>query len=145
MLLDVSSITTTTNTVTLTPSTITSASVTLSPTTTTTPKKVTVTTSSALATLPVTKYKLSVVQTTKTKTATCSIPAKQSNPDPTCKITPTLVSAAALSTGSSAKFRRVLDRRVPVDREQRIKERKQRLAKLQKRAPGMSENRRPKI
>ncbi len=42
--------------------------------------------------------------------------------------------AKALETG--AKARHVKDRRVPFDRTQRIKERKERLALVQKRAPG---------
>ena len=66
-----------------------------------------------------------------TSTATCIIPTKQTSPDPPCTITPSLVTAAALETPASAKMRRV-----PVDRAQRIQERKERLGALRKRAPG---------
>lgn len=82
---------------------------------------------------------------TSTKTASCTLPPSQKNPDPTCTITPTLVTAAALSTGASAsatgaaKARRNLyDRAVPLDREARVAERKARREasnKLQRRAP----------
>lgn len=66
-----------------------------------------------------------------TSTATCITPTKQTTPDPTCTITPSLATAAASETPASAKIRRV-----PVDRGQRIQERKEHLGVLQKRSPG---------
>ena len=69
-----------------------------------------------------------------TSTATCVTPTKQKHPDPKCTITPTLVTAKALETGK--KVRHVKDRRVPFGRAQRIKERKERLGLVEKRAPG---------
>lgn len=66
-----------------------------------------------------------------TSTATCITPTKQKSPDPTCTITPTVVTAAAFETPASAKVRRA-----PVNRAQRIQERKERLGGLQKRAEG---------
>lgn len=106
-----------------------------SPTTTVTPHKTTTTLTKTMATVKKTKYTVSPLVITKTHTATCSVPPKQPHADPTCTITPTLVSAAALST-SAAKLR--YDRRVPADRAQRIAERKARLeaaAPLRKRSP----------
>lgn len=106
-----------------------------SPTTTVTPKKTTVTVTKTMGTVRKTKYTATVDLITKIHTATCSIPPVQPTRDPTCSITPTLVTAAALSTsGSKLRF----DRRVPLDRAERIAERKARLdaaAPLKKRAP----------
>lgn len=134
--IDLTSISTYPVTTTLNPLTVTSPSTTLHPTTTVTPAKVTTTTTTTIGTITRVKYTVAISQIVQTKTASCVLPTKQSNPDPTCTITPSLVVAAALQTSASAKFRRVLDRRVPFDRAQRIKERKERLARLQKRAPG---------
>ena len=66
-----------------------------------TPKKVTTTTTKTLGTI--TKHAYTVVPTviTKTKTLTCSIPKRQPHHDPWARITPTVVHAAALETGSS--------------------------------------------
>lgn len=117
--------------------TVTSPSVTKTPTLTITPKRVTTTRTKTMGTVKRTKWVVQPTLLVKTHTATCSVPKKQATPDPTCSITPTLMSAAALQTASSAKFRR-LDRRVPLDRAQRIAERKARLAErseLEKRAP----------
>ncbi|KAL2350175.1 hypothetical protein BJ546DRAFT_1069477 [Cryomyces antarcticus] len=142
-LVNVTSTTTQTDTTVLAPVTITSPSKTLKPTTTVTPSRVTNTKTVIIGTITSHKYTLSILQATKTKTATCKTPTQQPTPDPTCKITPTLVKAAALetTTAASAKFRRVVDRRVPADRVQRIAERKARLAAaraLEKRAPDVA-------
>ena len=125
-----------TSTVTLSPSVVTQPSVTFHPTITVIPAKVTSTTTGTLATVTAVNYSVEISQVISTKTATCVLPTKQPNPDPTCTITPSLVVAAALETNTSAKIRRVLDRHVPLDRAQRIKERNERLGHLQKRAPG---------
>lgn len=120
-----------------------------------TPAKSTVVTTKT-ATLKKTAYTAVPILTTKTITATCSIPTTQKYPDPTCTITPTLITAAALSTDDSAsstaaatpsasaavKIRRGLfDRSVPLEREARIAERKARREaanKLQRRAPDVA-------
>lgn len=77
-----------------------------------------------------------IVKSTVTHTASCDQPRRPSRNDPTCSFTPTLVTAAALEpTASSLRLR---DRSVPIDREERIRERKERLRKfhpLEKRAP----------
>lgn len=77
------------------------------------------------------EYTISISQVVVMSTATCITPTKQTTPDPTCTITPSLATAAALETPAYAKIRRV-----PVDRAQRIQERKERLGVLQKRSPG---------
>lgn len=123
-------------TTTLLPSTITSPSATIHPTTTITPAAVTTTTTTTIGTITLVKYTVSIFQVVQTQTASCVLPTKPTKHDPTCTIRPSLVHAAALETASAAKFRRVLDRPVPLDRALRIRERKERLAKLQKRAPG---------
>ena len=118
--------------------TVTSPAVTLSPTITITPKRVTVKETQTVATISKTKYVVQPSVVTRTKTASCHVPRRQQHPDPKCRITPTLVSAAALQTSQAkGRFRRVKDRSVPADRAQRIAERKARLARgeLQKRAP----------
>lgn len=125
-----------TSTVTLSPSTVTWPSVTFHPTITVTPAKVTSTMTKTLATVTSVKYSVEISQVITTKTATCVLPTKQPYPDPTCTITPSLVVAAALETNTSSKIRRVIDRHVPLDQAQRIKERNERLGHLQKRAPG---------
>ncbi|KAL8821165.1 MAG: hypothetical protein Q9191_007365 [Dirinaria sp. TL-2023a] len=128
-LVNVTSTSTTTSTTVLPPSTVTSPSTTLHPTVTSTPPPVTVTKTVTLITLTITKPTLSVKKVTSTSTATCVTPAKQTSPDPTATITPTAITAAALQTpASGAKFRRV-----PVDREQRLKQRAERM--VNKRAP----------
>ncbi|KAI4726714.1 hypothetical protein E4T49_05550 [Aureobasidium sp. EXF-10728] len=144
---------------TLAAKTTTVASVTKSPTVTITPAISTVVVTKT-ATLRKTDYTVVPVLTTKTITASCSMPPSQQWPDPTCTITPTLVTAAALSTDDSAsstksasaaataattssapaqKIRRGLfDRAVPLDRAARIAERKARREasnKLHRRAP----------
>ena len=67
-----------------------------------TPKKVTTTTTKILGTI--TKHAYTVIPTvvTKTKTLTCSIPKRQPHHDPWARITPTVVYAAALETGSQS-------------------------------------------
>lgn len=130
-----------------------------SPTVTITPPISTVVVTKT-ATLRKTAYTVVPVVVTTTKTAFCSMPPSQRWPDPTCTITPTLVTAAALSTDSShsstkatsspaatsaaatpvaQKVRRGLfDRAVPLDRAARIAERKARREasqKLHRRAP----------
>ena len=67
-----------------------------------TPKKVTTTKTQILGTI--TKHAYTVIPTvvTKTKTLTCSIPKRQPYHDPWARITPTVVYAAALATGSSS-------------------------------------------
>jgi hypothetical protein len=67
-----------------------------------TPKKVTSTKTKIIGTI--TKHAYTVVPTvvTKTKTLTCSIPKRQPHHDPWARITPTVVYAAALETGSSS-------------------------------------------
>lgn len=66
-----------------------------------TPKKVTTTKTQILGTI--TKHAYTVIPTvvTKTKTLTCRIPKRQPYHDPWARITPTVVYAAALETGSS--------------------------------------------
>jgi hypothetical protein len=122
-----------------------------SPTVTITPAVSTVIVTKT-ATLKKTAYTVIPVPTTKTRTAACSMPPSQRWPDPTCTITPTLVTAAALSTDSTdsatatsasvtsaAPARRGLfDRAVPLDRAARVAERKARREannKLHRRAP----------
>jgi hypothetical protein len=122
-----------------------------SPTVTITPAVSTVIVTKT-ATLKKTAYTVIPVPTTKTRTAACSMPPSQRWPDPTCTITPTLVTAAALSTDnadsatatsasvtSAAPARRGLfDRAVPLDRAARVAERKARREannKLHRRAP----------
>lgn len=90
-----------------------------------TPKKVTTTKTKILGTI--TKHAYTVVPTviTKTKTLTCSIPKRQPHHDPWARITPTVVHAAALETGSptasataitsSVRRRRDAKRHVPAD------------------------------
>ncbi|KAG9701242.1 hypothetical protein KCU95_g4688, partial [Aureobasidium melanogenum] len=147
---------------TLQASTTTVASVTKSPTVTITPPISTVMVTKT-ATLRKTAYTVVPFVSTITKTAHCSMPPSQRWPDPKCTITPTLVTAAALSTGASTtsataaastsasassaasssaaaqKIRRGLfDRAVPLDRAARIAERKARREasqKLHRRAP----------
>ncbi|GAB7340216.1 hypothetical protein MBLNU457_6682t1 [Dothideomycetes sp. NU457] len=120
--------------------TVTDAAHTKHPTTTVTPHKVVVKTTKTMATIKETAYLVVPVIKEHIHTATCRLPKRQQHPDPKCSITPTLISAAALSTSSSnkkaKKFRggkRVVDREVSLDREQRIAERKARL--LHKRSP----------
>jgi len=111
--------------------------VTYKPTITTTPQKVTVTTTKVQGTVKETAYTVEPRLITKIHTASCKVPRKQQHPDPTCSITPTLVKAAALETASPTAMR-FMDRSVPLAREQRIAERKARLAEarvLEKRAP----------
>lgn len=106
-----------------------------------TPSKVTATVTKTGTTV----LKTGVVQTisvvTVVKTASCTVPSKASTVDPTCTITPTLVTAAALETATTAaaRFRRMPEARaVPLNRDERIAERKARLAEkraLNKRAP----------
>lgn len=74
-----------------------------------------------------------VYKTTKTITAWCSIPPHQKSPDPTCKITPTLVHAAALEP-TSAKFH-VREADPLEDKAKFLEERNARIHKLAKRAP----------
>lgn len=130
-----------------------------SPTVTITPPVSTVVVTKT-ATLRKTAYTVVPVVVTKTETASCSMPPSQRWPDPKCTITPTLVTAAALSTDSSdsstkaasspastsaaatpaaQKVRRGLfDRAVPLDRAARLAERKARREasqKLHRRAP----------
>ena len=120
-------------TTTLSPSTITTPSV-FRPTTTSTPKPVKTTVTITQATVTRTTWSLDIDQVIVTSTATCVTPTKQTKPDPKCTITPTLVSAKALETGKKVRY--IKDRRVPLDKTQRIKERKERLGLMQKRAPG---------
>ncbi|KAG9550235.1 hypothetical protein KCU79_g13952, partial [Aureobasidium melanogenum] len=135
---------------TLQASTTTVASVTKSPTVTITPPISTVMVTKT-ATLRKTAYTVVPFVSTITKTAHCSMPPSQRWPDPKCTITPTLVTAAALSTDASTtsaaastsaaaqKVRRGLfDRAVPLDRAARVAERKARREasqKLHRRAP----------
>ncbi|KAH0343307.1 hypothetical protein KCU83_g8926, partial [Aureobasidium melanogenum] len=135
---------------TLQASTTTVASVTKSPTVTITPPISTVMVTKT-ATLGKTAYTVVPFVSTITKTAHCSMPPSQRWPDPKCTITPTLVTAAALSTDASTtsaaastsaaaqKVRRGLfDRAVPLDRAARVAERKARREasqKLHRRAP----------
>lgn len=96
-----------------------------SKTITKTPKKVTTTKTKILGTI--TKHAYTVVPTvvTKTKTLTCSIPKRQPHHDPWARITPTVVHAAALETGSpiasttattsGVRRRRDAKRHVPAD------------------------------
>ncbi|KAH0292975.1 hypothetical protein KCU71_g15085, partial [Aureobasidium melanogenum] len=149
---------------TLQASTTVVASVTKSPTVTITPPISTVMVTKT-ATLRKTAYTVVPFVSTITKTAHCSMPPSQRWPDPTCTITPTLVTAAALSTDASTisatasssssaaassspaastsaaaqKVRRGLfDRAVPLDRAARVAERKARREasqKLHRRAP----------
>ncbi|KAG9957957.1 hypothetical protein KCU61_g8755, partial [Aureobasidium melanogenum] len=134
---------------TLQASTTTVASVTKSPTVTITPPISTVMVTKT-ATLRKTAYTVVPFVSTITKTAQCSMPPSQRWPDPKCTITPTLVTAAALSTDASTtsaastsaaaqKVRRGLfDRAVPLDRAARVAERKARREasqKLHRRAP----------
>ncbi|KAK3638306.1 hypothetical protein LTR56_013135 [Elasticomyces elasticus] len=120
---------------------VTSPAKTIKPTTTLFPRRVTTTRTITMGTISKTKYIAIPTIITKTKTMTCSVPHRQPWADPTCTITPTLVSAAALSTDgaattSSPARRRDNARRVPSEREIRIAERKARLAggKKEKRA-----------
>jgi len=124
--------------------TVTDAAHTKHPTTTVTPQKVVVQTTQTLATIYEVAYTVVPVVNVHTYTASCHVPKRQQHPDPKCTITPTLVSAAALSTSSANKkhkkvrggSRRIIDREVSLDREQRIAERKARLgAGLEKRSP----------
>lgn len=134
----ISNVTTTqtSTTVSTITSTIISPAVTRKHTTTVTPKRVTVTRTITMGTVHKTKWTAVPTLTTKTVLQTCSVPHRQQRHDPWCKITPTLVSAAALSTettsaSSSANTparRRDNARRVPSDRETRIAERKARMA-----------------
>ncbi|KAK5116862.1 hypothetical protein LTR85_009122 [Meristemomyces frigidus] len=137
---NVTSITTTTDSITVT-STVTSAKTTVKPTTTVTPHQVTSTKTVTMGTVRKTKYTAVPTLVTKTVVQTCSIPPTQRWPDPFCTITPTLVSAAALSTASaeatSAGRRRDNMRRVPADRAARIAERKARLAAARKEKRGL--------
>ncbi|KAL1297196.1 hypothetical protein AAFC00_004766 [Neodothiora populina] len=125
---------TTTSTVTTTV-----PSKTYSPTVTSTPSKVTTTITKTVGTVKKTARVVIPSIVTKSRTATCSIPARQTFPDPTCTITPTLVTAAALQTDAAkAKFRRVPDAIAILDRDTRIAERKARLAErraIAKRTP----------
>ncbi|KAI9714342.1 MAG: hypothetical protein M1820_000303 [Bogoriella megaspora] len=148
---NVTSTTTDTVTTTLKPSTVTKPSTTVKPTTTITPAAVTSTKTINLLTLHPTVWTVSVVKSTVTKTASCKAPTRQPFVDPIATITPTLVAAAALSSnGASVSVsvglkpkRRVLDRRVPVDAQERIAKRKAAIAarraaleaKIEKRAP----------
>ncbi|KAG9694475.1 hypothetical protein KCU95_g5619, partial [Aureobasidium melanogenum] len=126
---------------TLPASTTTVASVTKSPTVTVTPPISTVEVTKT-ATLRKTAYTVVPFVSTITKTAHCSMPPSQRWPDPKCTITPTLVTAAALSTDASTtsasasatpKVRRGLfDRAVPLEREARLAERKARRETRQK-------------
>ncbi|KAK5739199.1 hypothetical protein LTR17_005500 [Elasticomyces elasticus] len=112
---------------------VTSPAKTIKPTTTLVPRRVTTTRTITMGTISKTKYIAIPTIITKTKTMTCSIPHRQPWADPTCTITPTLISAAALSTDAAATTsaqarRRDNARRVPFEREVRIAERKARLA-----------------
>ena len=88
------------------------------------------------ATVTVVEEIADIVKSTVTHTASCDHPRRPSRNDPTCSFTPTLVTAAALEpTANSFRLR---DRHVPVDREERVRQRKERLQELhslQKRAP----------
>ena len=88
------------------------------------------------ATVTVEEEMVDIVKSTVTHTASCNQPRRPSRNDPTCSFTPTLVTAAALEpTANSFRLR---DRHVPADREERIRERNERLRKLhplEKRAP----------
>ncbi|KAI9664628.1 MAG: hypothetical protein M1821_006074 [Bathelium mastoideum] len=126
-LVNVTSTTTNTVTTTLAPSTVTKPSTTVNPTTTITPAAVTSTKTVTLLTLHPTKYTVSVDLTTVTKTASCKTGVRASTTDPTATITPTIVTAAALSTGG-VKPRGRFDRRVPTNAEERIAQRKAKIA-----------------
>ncbi|OCL13893.1 hypothetical protein AOQ84DRAFT_411292 [Glonium stellatum] len=124
------STTTSTTTTTLVAVTVTSPSTTIKPTTTVTPSQVTVTSTDTLLTLKFTKYSLSIVKTTKTVTATCITPTRQPHQDPTCRITPTVVTAAAMQTHKAKPvFRRVADKAAPFEMSKYLKERRERLEK----------------
>ncbi|KAL9065001.1 MAG: hypothetical protein Q9157_007631 [Trypethelium eluteriae] len=134
-LVNVTSTTTDTTTTTLAPSTVTQPSTTVKPTTTVTPAAVTSTKTITLLTLHPTKWTLSIAKATATKTASCKAPIKPQTADPTATITPTLITAAALQSSSPSasaavaiKRRSRVDRRVPLDAEQRISERKAKIA-----------------
>ncbi|KAK3112506.1 hypothetical protein LTR53_011160 [Teratosphaeriaceae sp. CCFEE 6253] len=122
---------TSTSTITVT-SVVTSPLKTIIPTTTSTPVRITTTRIITQGTVSKTKYIAIPTLFTKTAFQICSIPPRQPWADPWCTITPTLVSAAALSTNSVAAHaarRRGIVHRVPSDREVRIAERKARLAR----------------
>lgn len=55
----------------------------------------------------------SLTTVTKTKTASCTVPPKPSQHDPTAKYTPTRVTVAALQSGSPVRVRNVVD--TPMD------------------------------
>ncbi|KAL9097159.1 MAG: hypothetical protein Q9165_000586 [Trypethelium subeluteriae] len=149
---NVTSTTTDTATTTLAPSTVTQPSTTVKPTTTVTPAAVTSTKTITLLTLHPTKWTLSIVKATATKTASCKTPIRAQTADPTATITPTLITAAALQSSSASanvaaaiKRRGRVDRRVPLDAEQRIAERKAKIAArgarfagIEKRAPDLA-------
>lgn len=115
--LDVTSQTTFTSTTVLPPVTVTNPSTTLSPTVTSTPRPITTTVTRTLLTVTIFKPTLSVEKVESTITASCITPAKQESPDPTATITPTIagITAAALEAApTGAKFRRYIERRVPL-------------------------------
>ncbi|KAK3111847.1 hypothetical protein LTR53_012479 [Teratosphaeriaceae sp. CCFEE 6253] len=115
-------------------SVVTSPVKTIRSTTTSTPVRITTTRIITQGTVSKTKYTAIPTLVTKTTIQTCSIPPRQPWADPWCTITPTLVSAAAISTNSVAAHaarRRGIVHRVPSDREVRVAERKARLAGAQ--------------
>lgn len=103
-----------------------------------TPKRVTTTKTKTVGTITKTKFKVEPTVITKTKTKTCSVPRRQPTRDPWCTITPTLVHAAALETSSTpiatsssksgSHRRQDAVHKLPLDIEQRLAERRARLA-----------------
>ncbi|KAF2137676.1 uncharacterized protein K452DRAFT_301847 [Aplosporella prunicola CBS 121167] len=140
----ISAVTTETDIVntTLPPSTTTVPQITIMKTVTTTPKRVTITNTVTLATITIPRVSLSVVKSFVTKTASCHLPQRQPSQDPPCKIKPTIagVTASAMETATSAKFRQVRDIEHSINNNitHFLMERRERLAAahaLEKRAP----------
>jgi DNA-binding protein HU-beta len=88
-----------TNITTLPAMTVTAASVTVTPTKLVTPKPVIVTSTKVLYTVARTIPEVTVAKVTKVVTASCAIPPRQTTPDKTCRIKPTVAHAAAFDGG----------------------------------------------
>lgn len=139
--------TTTSNTITAVvsaapPYTVTSLGSYFLPPKTTTPRAVTTMKDVFLfGTITIIKWEFAVVPDIQTKTAVCHVPIKPESGDPTAAMLPTLVNAAALPTSNAKVNGKRPHRHIAFDRARRIRDRKDRLAhmnKLKKRSPELA-------
>ena len=130
----------------LTPSTITSPATVIHKTTTVTPKPSTTTTTKVLATLTRFTKTVTISQIVKTATASCSHPKKTKVYDFHATITPSLITPRALPTSKwgygprPRRSDRSREEGISFGKAEGIEKRKNRMAGLQKRAPGTSPN-----